>query len=176
MSGPDQELNLLMARLASGERAAFNRVFELLWGPVLRFCEGVLKNHADAADAAQEAMYKILERASDYDKTRPAMPWALAIAGWECRTVLRKHVRRKEDGHVVVEAIASDNPREQLIERSLTDAATTALGTLSDVDQEVLIATFWDEAASVSGATLRKRRERATDRLKKAFRRLYGLD
>lgn len=176
MSEPEQELNLLMARLASGERAAFNRVFELLWGPVLRFCEGVLKNHADAADAAQEAMYKILERASDYDKTRPAMPWALAIAGWECRTVLRKHVRRKEDGHVVVEAIASDNPQEQLIERSLTDAATTALGTLSDIDQKVLVATFWDEAASVSGATLRKRRERATDRLRKAFRRLYGLD
>ena len=72
MSEPDQELNFLMARLASGERAAFNRVFELLWGPVLRFCEGVLKNHADAADAAQEAMYKILERASDYDKTRPS--------------------------------------------------------------------------------------------------------
>ena len=88
----------------------------------------------------------------------------------------RKHVRRKEDSNVLVEAIASDNPQEQLIERSLTDAATVALGTLSELDQEVLIATFWDEAASVSGATLRKRRERATDRLRKAFRRLYGLD
>lgn len=175
MSGPTQELDVLMARLASGERAAFGRVFELLWGPVLRFCEGVLKNHADAADAAQEAMYKILERASDYDKTRPAMPWALAIAGWECRTVLRKHVRRKEDSHVV-EAIASDNPQEQLIAHSLTNAAKTALGTLSELDQEVLLATFWDEVASVSGATLRKRRERAMDRLRNAFRRLYGLD
>lgn len=176
MSEPTQELDVLMARLASGERAAFGRVFELLWGPVLRFCEGVLKNHADAADAAQEAMYKILERASDYDKTRPAMPWALAIAGWECRTVVRKHVRRKEDTEVVFEAIASDNPQEQLITRSLTDAAISALGSLSKVDQEVLLATFWDEAASVSGATLRKRRERAMDRLRNSFRRLYGLD
>lgn len=165
-----------MARLASGERAAFNRVFELLWGPVLRFCEGVLKNHAEAADAAQEAMYKILERASDYDKTRPAMPWALALAGWECRTLMRKQQRRKEDSNAAFDAIASDNPQEQLIARSLTEAAQTALGTLSELDQEVLVATFWDEAASVSGATLRKRRERATDRLRKAFRRLYGLD
>lgn len=175
MSGPTQELDVLMARLASGERAVFSRVFELLWGPVLKFCEGVLKNHADAADAAQEAMYKILERASDYDKTRPAMPWALAIAGWECRTVMRKHVRRKES-HVSVEPVASDNPQEQLIANSLADAAKAALGSLSDLDQEVLLATFWDEAASVSGATLRKRRERAMDRLRNAFRRLYGLD
>jgi RNA polymerase sigma-70 factor (ECF subfamily) len=55
-------------------------------------------------------------------------------------------------------------------------AAIAALGELSEADRETLIATFWDEAASVSGATLRKRRERALDRLKKTFRRLYGLD
>lgn len=175
MSDAKPELDALMARLASGDRASFGRVFELLWAPVLNFCEGILKNNADAADAAQEAMYKILERASDYDKTRPAMPWALAIAGWECRTVLRKHVRRKESADAV-DIIASDNPQEQLIANKLAGAATTALGTLSAADQEVLIATFWEEAASVSGATLRKRRERALDRLRKAFRRLYGLD
>ena len=54
--------------------------------------------------------------------------------------------------------------------------AIAALGELSEADRETLIATFWDEAASVSGATLRKRRERALDRLRKTFGRLYGLD
>ncbi|MBK9072488.1 MAG: sigma-70 family RNA polymerase sigma factor [Myxococcales bacterium] len=175
MSAGNQELDDLMAQLASGDRTSFGRVFELLWGPVLKFCEGVLKNNADAADAAQEAMCKILDRAPDYDKARPAMPWALAIAGWECRTILRKHTRRRESAEAV-DVIASDNPQAQLIATTLTAAATTALGTLSASDQEVLIATYWDEAASVSGATLRKRRERALDRLRKSFRRLYGLD
>jgi RNA polymerase sigma-70 factor (ECF subfamily) len=176
MTGTPNELDTLLAKLSSGDRAAFARVFELLWPPVLKFCEGVLKNNADAADAAQEAMYKILERASDYDKARPAMPWALAIAGWECRTIMRKHTRRRESNDPIDDVMAIDNPQEQLISRKLTAAAHTALGTLSESDQEVLIATFWDKAASVSGATLRKRRERALDRLRKAFRRLYGLD
>jgi RNA polymerase sigma-70 factor (ECF subfamily) len=47
---------------------------------------------------------------------------------------------------------------------------------LAETDRETLLATFLDEATSVGGATLRKRRERALDRLRTSFRRLYGLD
>jgi RNA polymerase sigma-70 factor (ECF subfamily) len=46
---------------------------------------------------------------------------------------------------------------------------------LSEADRETLLASFWDEASDVSGATLRKRRERAVKRLRDAFRRLYGI-
>lgn len=168
-------LDALMARLADGDRAVFARVFELLWGPIHRLCITLLKNDADAADAAQEAMQKILERASDYDKNRPAMPWAMAIAGWECRTLSRKRGRRREVDEADHEQ-AGEHPEDEVVQRNLAAAAIAALGELSEADRETLIATFWDEAASVSGATLRKRRERALDRLRKTFRRLYGLD
>lgn len=168
-------LDALMARLADGDRAVFARVFELLWGPIHRLCITLLKNDADAADAAQEAMQKILERASDYDKSRPAMPWAMAIAGWECRTLSRKRGRRREVDEADHEQ-AGEHPEDEVVQRNLAAAAIAALGELSAADRETLIATFWEEAASVSGATLRKRRERALDRLKKTFRRLYGLD
>jgi len=43
------------------------------------------------------------------------------------------------------------------------------------LDRETLTATFWEEAATTSGATLRKRRERALDRLRESFRKLYGF-
>ena len=168
-------LDALMARLADGDRAVFARVFDLLWGPIHRLCISLLKNEADAADAAQEAMSKILERASDYDKSRPAMPWAMAIAAWECRTLARKRTRRREAGEPPKEH-GGEHPEEEFVQRNLTAAAVAALGELSEADRETLVATFWDEAASVSGATLRKRRERALDRLRKTFRRLYGLD
>lgn len=174
MSREASELDALMARLADGDRAVFASVFELLWGPVLQLCSTLLQNQADASDAAQEAMHKILERCSDYDKGRPALPWALAIAGWECRTIRRKRQRRRE---VEPEQQRSGSPlQEELIQRDLAAAALTALGELSPADRETLLATFWDEAASVAGATLRKRRERALERLRKTFRRLYGLD
>jgi RNA polymerase sigma-70 factor (ECF subfamily) len=168
-------LDAWMARLASGEREVFASVFEALWPPIYRLCLSLLGNEADASDAAQEAMTKILERASDYDKNRPALPWAMAIAGWECRTVTRRRTRRREVGEPLTEA-GGQHPEEDFVARDLTSAALTALGELSDSDRETLVATFWEEAASVSGATLRKRRERAIERLRKSFRRLYAID
>ena len=63
-----------------------------------------------------------------------------------------------------------------LAQRELMQAAVAALGELSPEDQEALVATFWEEATNVTGATLRKRRERALKRLRDTFKRLYGLD
>jgi RNA polymerase sigma-70 factor, ECF subfamily len=168
-------LDDLMGRLADGDRAVFARVFELLWGPIFRLCHTLLHNDADAADAAQEAMQKILERASDYDKGRSAMPWAMAIAGWECRTVSTKRGRRREVEHAGHEQ-SGEHPEDEVVQRELAAAAVSALGELSESDRAILIATYWEESATVSGATIRKRRERALDRLRKTFRRIYGLD
>ena len=124
-------------------------------------------------------MQKILERAPlDYDRARPALPWALAIAGWECRTLARKRSRRREVSALddATPDIAADG-EATFVQSDLIRAAVHALGELSVTDREALVATFWDEAAtSVSGATFRKRRERALQRLRSAFRRLYGLD
>jgi RNA polymerase sigma-70 factor (ECF subfamily) len=141
-----------------------------------RFCLSMLRHEADAADAAQQAMAKIFERASDYDPKRPAIPWALAIAAWECRTLQRKRFRRREAPEDAGSEPADDRSEEDLIRRDLTQAALTAMSELSHADRETLLATFLDEATTVSGVTLRKRRERALDRLRASFRRLYGLD
>lgn len=169
------ELDSLLAQLAEGDRAAFTGVFRILWQPVLRLCTNMLGNEADAADAAQQALEKILVRCSDYDRTRHALPWALAIAAWECRTLARKRTRRRELPEEVVPELATAS-EDDLTRRELVAAAVAAMGELSPEDREVLVATFWEEAASVTGATLRKRRERALKRLRDTFKRLYGLD
>ena len=170
----DVDIEVLMARLADGDRSVFSAVFKRLWEPTQRFCRSLLKNDADASDAAQEALQKILERASDYDATRPAMPWAFAIAAWECRTLQRKRLRRRE---VVSDEAAEEQPvedrEEAFVKRDLADAALAAMGELSEADQQTLLSTFAEEAPS--GATFRKRRERALARLRKTLRRLYGI-
>jgi RNA polymerase sigma-70 factor, ECF subfamily len=171
----ESPLDALMARLQGGDREAFTSVFALLWPPVQRLCLSLVRSEADAADAAQEAMVKILQRASDYDRTRPALPWALAIAGWECRTLARKRTRRREVD-APVEERGGGHPEEAIAQQDLARAAVEALGQLSETDRETLVATFWDEVAGASGATLRKRRERALDRLRKMWRKVYGLD
>lgn len=171
----EDELGTLLARLADGDRSVFSLVFTQLWAPMQRFCSSLLKHEADAADAAQQAMTKIFERASDYDPKRPAMPWALSIAAWECRTLQRKRFRRREAPEDAGAEPADQRAEEELIRRDLTQAALTAMSELPETDRETLLATFLDETTAVGGATLRKRRERALDRLRVSFRRLYGL-
>jgi len=174
-SEPKAQLDSLVAQLADGDRAAFTPVFRILWPPVLRLCRSMLRNDADAADAAQQALEKVLTRCGDYDRERPALPWALAIAAWECRTFARKRTRLREvpDDQLPEAGAGSE---EELAQRELVRAAVAALGELSPQDQEAMVATFWEEATSVTGTTLRKRRERALKRLRDTFRRLYGLD
>jgi RNA polymerase sigma-70 factor (ECF subfamily) len=140
----------------------------------------MLKNEADAKDAAQQAMEKILSRASDYDRARPAMPWALALGAWECRTIIRSRFRsrfrRREVGDDAAYEQTTAAGEDDVIQQNLIEAALGAMGRLSDSDKETLLATFWEEGASVKGPTLRKRRERALERLRSTFRRIYGLD
>jgi RNA polymerase sigma-70 factor, ECF subfamily len=171
---PKPPLDSLLVQLAEGDRAAFTDVFRILWPSVLRLCNSMLKNDADAADAAQQALEKVLIRCGDYDPMRPALPWALAIAAWECRTFARKRSRRRETPEELAPELGSGS-EEELAERELMQAAVHALGELSPLDREALMATFWEEATSITGATLRKRRERALKRLRDSFKRLYGF-
>jgi RNA polymerase sigma-70 factor (ECF subfamily) len=197
---PRAEIDVWMARLAAGEREAFTHVFEALWPRVFGLCRATLGHDADAADAAQQAMMKLMERAADYDPSRPALPWALAIAAWECRSALRRRTRSREvassepheasrsadeaSAHASRELASvtssrtfdASDPESELVRRDLVRRALDAMNELSDGDRATLAATFFDEPTEVAGATLRKRRERAIDRLRAAMRRLYGLD
>ena len=175
-TGPDPDLDALVCRLADGDRAVFGAVFQRLWQPVFRLCRSMLTNDADAADAAQEAMEKILTRAQTYEPSRAALPWALAIAAYECRTTRRKRGRRREVPEETEPVSAAADAEDQFAHRELVQHVLAAIGELSESDRETLISTLLEEQASVGGSTLRKRRERALTRLRTTLKRLYGFD
>lgn len=172
----ESDLDAQLARLANGERSAFTLVFKRLQQPIFRLCMSMLHHEADARDATQQALEKILARASDYDPARPALPWACAIAAWECRTILRRRQRNPEHSRGANDEQATAGGEAEVLRRELIDAAVQALGKLSDIDRDTLVATFVGEAVDVSPAGFRKRRQRALQRLRTSFRRLYGLD
>ncbi len=167
-----------MERVADGDRAAFTPLFRALEPRVRALCRSLLGHEQDAEDAVQLAMEKIFVRAADYERGRAVLPWALAVAAWECRGLRQKRVRRREHALEAESPLATAADLDRgAAQTELARAALHALESLSAPDREVLFATFWDEArARVAGATVRKRRERALTRLRLAFRRLYGLD
>ena len=168
-------LSQLMIRLADGDRSVFDNVYSQLWPIVNAFCAKTL-TAADAEDAAQQALLKVFDRAATFERDRDALTWALSIAVWEVRTIRKRHARSKLEAHDE-QQLPSDleDPEGLTAERQIVEAARQVLGKLSEQDQGTLLTTFHEESPDgVSGATFRKRRERALARLRDAWSRIYA--
>jgi len=160
-----------MQRLADGDRAAFRPVFDSLW-PLLRSYAARHLPPGEAEDAAQEALVKIFHRASEFDPARSAMAWALGIATWEIRTILRRRRRRREETLPQWNAAPdpSPGPEESAMLHDLESMMRDALGALRPEDAETLRLYALGERAAVTPATFRKRVQRALERLRAVWR------
>lgn len=166
-----------MTRLADGERAAFPVLLDDLWPVILSFAKRGVGHEADAEDVAQEVFFKICSRIADFDRTRDGLSWAFGIAGYEIMTHRRRAQRRRETHDVsnLPELADSSASQEELfLQRELAAAFAHAVGELSEEDQRTLGLLGERIAADVSGPALRKRRQRALDRLRTLWRNLHG--
>ncbi len=167
-----------MARLADGDRAAFDPVFEAVWPVLQDFTHSVLRHTPDAEDAAQQALIRAFERASGYDPGREALPWILGIAWNECRSVRRRLARRREESLVTAStasATATD-PEVALVNADLQRAVREVLGSLGASDIEAILADLGDvPRPRLSPTTFRKRLERARRRLRQVWEERHGV-
>jgi RNA polymerase sigma factor (sigma-70 family) len=165
-------LHAAMVRFADGERAAFRDVFDGLWPMCLALATRSLVQRVDAEDVAQRAILKVFDRIVDLDRNLDGVAWAMTITAFEVLTLRKQHLRRRED------AVAADreDPRsaasDQLIEHELTTQVHALIGELSDRDRDALDAMLSGRTAR--GETERKRRFRAIERLRAAWRKTYG--
>jgi RNA polymerase sigma-70 factor (ECF subfamily) len=166
------ELQRYLTRLADGDREAFRRVFDLAW-PRARDVAQRLLQPADAEDAAQATLLKLIQRASEFYPSRDALAWIVGIVTYECMTVRRKASRRRETGSAALATVADGGvgPDERTAAAELEQVALAALGELRPADREtVRAALFGDGAQGAMPATFRKRLERAMTRLRAAWR------
>lgn len=175
----ETRLDANMARLATGDRAAFQPVFSELWPVVYRFCQKMLVNSGDAEDATQITLEKVFSQVSDYDSRRSAVAWVLSIAAWECRTFRRRTQRAREDQleEALMPSSESSSPESLAIKRQLEQAVQSIAEQLSHSDQDTIRRAFTEgpgATGSVSGATFRKRKERALMRFRDLWRKVYG--
>jgi len=176
LSSDPTPLDRALARLADGDRAAFDPVYAAAW-PVVRRFVGGLCSAEDADDAAQQALIKVFERASEYDAERPALPWILGIAGWEVRTLRTRRRRRREETPDLLDRLASGGADPE------HHAAMTELDRLLDAlidglrpDDRATIRAVLGQAPrpTVPAATFRKRVQRAMGRLRSAWKEQHG--
>ena len=170
------ELHRNMLRIADGDRSAFSAVYKALW-PVLRAFVTRQLPPSDSEDVAQEALLKVLGRASDFDPEREALTWALGIAAFEVRTARKRVARRKEElNDPPASGVDAVSLEEAAMDRDLQAAALEVLGTLRPSDIETLRSVLSGRSPPIHRATFRKRVERALKRLRLAWRTKHGVD
>jgi len=164
-------LHEAMVRLSDGDRSAFPLLIDQLWPVILSFIQRAVPAQ-DAEDVAQQVFVSICARISDFDRARDGLSWAFGIASYEIMTHRRKLQRRKEsfdDSALVRITDPAETPEQALIRHDLSAALASAIGELSEADRVTL-----GLPVAAQGATARKRRQRAVDRLRTLWRTLYG--
>ncbi|MCP4918726.1 MAG: sigma-70 family RNA polymerase sigma factor [Proteobacteria bacterium] len=166
-------LDEALIRLADGDRSAFDTVYDQAWPRIVSLTRRLLPDDR-AEDAAQTALLKVFEHASEYDPDKGrALPWILGIAGWECRTARKQLARRQEEPQVETPVV--DDPTDRIVQAELLAALEDAMGQLRPDDVETLrAAAGLIERPDIPGATFRKRVQRSMDRLRAAWRKSHG--
>jgi RNA polymerase sigma factor (sigma-70 family) len=163
-----------LIRLADGDRSAMPILVAQLWPVLLSFAERGLHDAHAAEDVAQEVLFRISSHISEFDRTRDAVSWAFGIASFEILTQRKRIQRRREtySSLELAEAAATSSTEDAAIQAELQLALVAALGELPpddaarlDPDGERLVA---------ATPAMRKRRQRALERLRLIWRRIYG--
>ncbi|MEJ7601576.1 MAG: sigma-70 family RNA polymerase sigma factor [Kofleriaceae bacterium] len=173
MNPPDRRAtHAAMLRFADGDRSAFREVFDSLWPVLLAVASRALPGRADSEDAAQRAILKVFDRIVDLDRDRDGVAWAITIVGFEILTLRRQSQRRREDD---VEVNPHD-PREAaddlLIDQELRQAVHHVIARLGERDRGALSELLLGDKPR--GEAARKRRFRAVERLRAAWRKAHG--
>lgn len=94
-SPTDEEL---VQRVRKGDERAMNVLVDRHHGVVFRTCAAILSDEDLAADASQNSFLKAFGAIERFRGEAAFRTWLLAIAGNEARGLLRKFMRRREDG------------------------------------------------------------------------------
>lgn len=86
--GADEDLDGLLGRVARGDQAAFESVYDQLAGPVYGLVRKVLRDPAQSEEVTQEVLLQVWRTASRFDPGKgSAVTWVMTIA--HCRAVDR---------------------------------------------------------------------------------------
>jgi RNA polymerase sigma-70 factor (ECF subfamily) len=86
---------LLVRRIQAGDELAFRELVERYQTKVLSIVHGILRNHNDAEDIAQQVFAKIYFSIRNFDSRSTLLTWIYKITVNECYDYLRKKRVRK---------------------------------------------------------------------------------
>jgi len=171
-AGPD----VLLQRVARGDEAAFEQLYDLVVGPVFGLVRRVVRDPAQSEEVVQEVMVELWRTAARYSPERgSAMAWTMTLA--HRRAVDRVRSVQKESERERRTA-AADVPFDEVaeaVESSLErERVRRCLGSLTELQRESVTLAYYggytySQVASllgVPGGTIKTRMRDALIRLR----------
>ena len=133
-AGADDDVAVLLARVARGDQLAFEEVYDRMAGPVLGMVRGVVRDLAQSEEVMQEVLLELWRTASRFDAGKgSAMSWVMTLAHRRAIDRVRSEQKSADrelraasaqiDYDDVTEAVEATMDRERVRRclRSLTD-------------------------------------------------------
>ncbi len=128
----------LVARAAAGDAAAFGQIYDLHSSTIYDFCRSILRDDADAADAAHDAFLIAYRKLGDLRDPEKLRPWLYSIARRESLRRIEKRRRASPTESVVEMADDSIDLDDGLREDDAAQLVWEAAEGLSPKDRMVL--------------------------------------
>ena len=160
-----KEIDRYLQRVATGDGAAFETLYEKMQRGVFAFAYTYLGNYADAEDAVQETFLTVKRKANLYRAGTDGRAWIFQIAKNYCLDELRKRKLRLERGEEHF-AEPYEEPRLPLLSEMVKE--------LDDDEKEIVILhAVWDykhreiaEMLEIPLGTVTWKYKRAIEKLK----------
>ena len=146
-SDPAPDLEALLTRVARGDQAAYEAVYDRMAGPVYGLIRKVLRDPAQSEEVAQEVLLEVWRMAARFDATRgSAASWVLTIAHRRAVDRVRSETaaaEREQRTAAVGEPALVDEVAET-VEASLeAERVRRCLDGLTDLQREAVTLAFY---------------------------------
>jgi RNA polymerase sigma-70 factor, ECF subfamily len=142
---PDDDLGLLLTRVARGDDGAFAAVYGQVSGHVFGIARSVLRDPAQAEEVAQEVLLAIWRDASRFDARRgSAMAWVVTLA--HRRAVDRVRTEQaavSREQRVARPDVSYDVVAETVQARLDAERVRRCLGSLTQLQQESITLAYY---------------------------------
>jgi RNA polymerase sigma-70 factor, ECF subfamily len=143
---PDSDLDELLGRVARGDQAAYEVVFDRMAGPVFGLIRTVLRDPAQSEEVAQEVMLEIWRGADKFDRARgSAMTWAMTIAHRRAVDRVRSSAAEahRDQESAARLSLTTDEVAEQAVASIERERVRRCLGVLTDIQRESVLLAYY---------------------------------
>jgi len=145
LEGSGQDLASLLTRVARGDQAAFEVVYDQLAGSVYGLVRKVLRDPAQSEEIAQEVLLEVWRCASRFDATRgSAVAWVMTIAHRRAVDRVRSEAASTLREQKVLPGPVSGDDVAELVETALDrQRVRRCLGTLTSLQAESITLAYY---------------------------------